>query len=65
MSATVSPHDATKQEDGIVSRLLGALCNVLAYPFATHGELKWATGILSVDDINCHSSESDHGDVEP
>ena len=50
MSATVSPHDATKSEDGILRSVSRFFWNVLAYPFATHGELKWATGILSVDD---------------
>jgi hypothetical protein len=51
MSATVSPHDATsKNEPGVLSKLLDVVWNIAAYPFITNGELKWATGILSVDD---------------
>ncbi len=50
MAASVSPHDAvTKEEPGILSKLLDAAWNVVAFPFITQGELKWATGILSVD----------------
>ncbi len=51
MSSAISPHDATaKNEAGLLSKFLGAVWNVVAYPFITHGELKWATGILSIDD---------------
>ena len=51
MSSAISPHDATaKNEAGLSSKFFGAVWNVVAYPFITHGELKWATGILSIDD---------------
>lgn len=50
MCASVSPHDATSKEEPILSKVLDAAWSVAAFPFITHGELKWATGILSLDD---------------
>ena len=51
MSATVSPHDAKAEEGpGIFRRALHRIWKGFTYPFNTDGELKWATGILSVDD---------------
>ena len=51
MSATVSPHDANTEEGpGILKRALHTIWKGFTYPFNTDGELKWATGILSVDD---------------
>jgi hypothetical protein len=50
MCASVSPHDATSKEEPILSKVLDAAWSVVAFPFITNGELKWATGILSLDD---------------
>ncbi len=47
----VSPHDATAtKEAGLSSKIFNAIWKVVAFPFITDGELKWATGILSADD---------------
>jgi hypothetical protein len=51
MCASVSPHDSTTQnEPGFVHQLMHQTWNLISYPFITDGELKWATGILSVND---------------
>jgi hypothetical protein len=54
MPATVSPHDATAKTvtpgDNCFIKTLHTVWDILSYPFITTGELKWATGILSVND---------------
>jgi hypothetical protein len=51
MAATISPHDATPNDQPtFTSKVLDVAWRVVAFPFITDGELKWATGILSVDD---------------
>jgi hypothetical protein len=54
MRATVSPHDATAKndatEDSRFYKLLHMGLEIVSFPFITTGELKWATGIMSVND---------------
>jgi hypothetical protein len=54
MRATVSPHDATAKngatEDSRFYKLLHMGLKIISFPFITTGELKWATGIMSVND---------------